>query len=74
MGTKHILYEGVLNDDYLTIGKDGLVVITYFTYATEWSNHEHHKTCFDLPRALRWYMDNFPDRADESDLINLIEE
>ena len=63
MTTKHILFEGVLNDDYLTKCDDGSVIITYYTYATEWSNGTHEKVCYDMGRALRWYIDEFRDRV-----------
>lgn len=65
MTTKHTLYEGVLNDDYLTQCDDGSVLITYYTYQTEWTNNVHEKACYDMERALRWYRNNFHDRVVE---------
>ena len=65
MTTKHTLYEGVLNDDYLTRCDDGSVLITYYTYQTEWTNNLHEKNCYDMERALRWYRNNFHDRVVE---------
>lgn len=63
MTTRHMLYEGVLNDDYLTRYDDGSVLITYYTYATEWSNAKHEKACYDIDRAMRWYRSEFPSRV-----------
>lgn len=63
--TKHTLFEGVLNDDYLTKCDDGSVLITYYTYATEWSNNQHEKVCYDMDRAVRWYRRTFHDRVFE---------
>lgn len=63
MTTKHTLYEGVLNDDYMTVEQDGSVLITYYTYATEWSNVVHEKCAYDMERALAWYKNKFPDRV-----------
>lgn len=65
MTTKHTLYEGVLNDDYATVCEDGSVLITYYTYATEWFNYMHEKAFYDMDRALRWYRGNFSDRVFE---------
>lgn len=65
MTTKHTLYEGVLNDDHLTKCDDGSVLITYYTYATEWSNNQHEKACYDIDRAVKWYQRKFPERVFE---------
>lgn len=61
--TKHTLFEGVLNDDYMTKCDDGSVLITYYTFATEWSNNQHEKACYDMARAMRWYREKFHDRV-----------
>lgn len=65
MTTKHTLYEGVSNDDYITVCEDGSVLITYYTYATEWSNTKHEKACYDIDNAMRWYRGKFPSRVVE---------
>lgn len=63
--TKHTLYEGVLNNDYLTKYEDGSTLLTYYTYATEWSNHQHEKSFSDIGKAVAYYKRNFHDRVFE---------
>lgn len=61
--TKHTLYEGVLNDDYLTKCEDGSVLLTYYTFASAWSNFKWEKAFYDIDKALRWYRRKFHDRV-----------
>lgn len=63
--TKHTLYEGVLNDDYITVGQDGSALLTYYTYATEWSNHQHEKVFNSLGDAVDYYKRQFHSRVFE---------
>lgn len=66
------LFQGVLNDDNITILEDGYcyqghnranVKLTYYTYANEWSNHDHHKFFKSLDNACAWYKKHMLDRA-----------
>jgi hypothetical protein len=66
------LYEGCLNDDFVQVLEDGYyykghnkaqVVLFYYTYANEWSNHEHKKFFKTLENAIEWYKKSFKDRA-----------
>ncbi len=66
------LSQGFLNDDeaiilekgYKFTGHNGAtVVIVYYTFATEWSNHEHYKFFKSLENAMAWYKRQFRDRA-----------
>lgn len=63
--TKHTLYEGVLNDDYITKCEDDSALLTYYTYATEWSNRQHEKAFSDIGKAVAYYKRNFHDRVFE---------
>lgn len=62
---QHTIYEGVLNDDYITECSDGSALLTYYTYATEWSNHIHEKAFSDIGKAMAWYRRKFHDRVFE---------
>lgn len=53
-----VLHENVLTDDYVERG-----VLHYFTYATEWSDHEHIKEFNTTAEALEWYENNFHERV-----------
>ena len=66
------LFEGVLNNDIMNITKDGYyyknhnkatVKVVYYTYANEWSNHEHKRFFKTIIRACEWYKKNMFDRA-----------
>ena len=65
MTTKHTLYEGVLNDDSITVFDDKSALLTYYTYATEWSNHKHNESFSDLQGAMRFYRKRFTNRVIE---------
>lgn len=62
---KHTLYEGVLNDDYITVNSDNTATLTTYTFATEWSNTEHKAEFPDIEKAIKSYRREFPDRVFE---------
>ena len=67
-----ILYQGVLNDDYVYArGKSCKLV--YYTFANEWSNHANTKVFDDIEDAIEWYKTNFKDRAVEQGEQYLVE-
>lgn len=65
MTTEHTLYEGVLNNDHITLCDDGSALLTYYTYATEWSNNVIEKAFNTLDDAVRYYKRKFHDRVFE---------
>ena len=71
---KHTLYEGVLNDDYIVVEEDKSALLTYYTYATEWSNNVNEKAFDTIDRAIRWYRRNFGGRVLEQGKVWLDED
>lgn len=68
------LYEGVLNDDTLTLLKDGwhyrghnnaVVKIEYYTFRNAWENDKHTRFFKTLENALKWYKKEMLDRVIE---------
>lgn len=58
-----ILFEGVLNDDeIIEYDKGKRYELRYYTYANEWSNHEHIEHFASADEALAFYQAQFPDR------------
>ena len=80
------LYVGVLNDDEMEILKsqyvynadeskmdDASVKITYYTYATEWTDNKHERYFRDIESAVKWYKKEFTARVIESGRYSLEE-
>ena len=58
-----VLFEGVLNDDTIeVVGKDNYR-LTYWTYATCWSNDRHDIYFDTFDGAVRYYLRKFYGRA-----------
>lgn len=57
------LSTGVLNDDIITVTSQGIVVV-YYTYATEWSDHKHIERFDSVTEALDFYRKTFGARLD----------
>lgn len=62
--TRITLREGVLNDDTMLVADEGYhfgsdnnkkVLVDYYTYATEWSNHRHYFYADSVENALKHY-------------------
>ena len=52
---KIVIYEGVLNDDWIEKSSDGKYKIIFFKYATPWSNTKHEITGENLDEVLAEY-------------------
>lgn len=58
---EYVLSVGALNDDYVQYA-NGKYEVVYYTYANEWSNHEHVQEFGTLEQALAFYEGSFSDR------------
>lgn len=53
---EYVLSTGVLNDDYVKFNRaSGRFEVVFYTYANEWSNHEHIEAFNTLEAALAFY-------------------
>lgn len=58
-----VLTTGVLNDDFVRRIKDKWELV-YYTYANEWSNHEHIEEFDTLDEALAFYKEKYMGRLE----------
>lgn len=58
-----VLFEGVLNNDIIERIADKTYRLTYWTYATCWSNHRHDIYFQSIENAMRYYLTMFPNRV-----------
>lgn len=57
------LFEGVLNDDIIEKIGENKYRLTYWTYATCWSNNRHDIYFKTIEGAVRHYLRKFSDRV-----------
>ena len=65
MTTLITLYEGVLNDDTISVAKDGKALLEYWTYSTEWNNKLNNFRFENLAKAVAFYQKTLPNRVFE---------
>ncbi len=62
---KITLYEGVLNDDYISIDEKGIIRLIYYTFASTNSNDRHEKIIKNIIEGINLYKKEFPNRVKE---------